>query len=154
MPSMSHAISALALSVLLAGCAGATAPSAPASPAKPGAKAAKPAPGPSLATLDGTAWKVAVEPDGDGKAFDDVLRFEEQHMGSAAQKALAGFDPATCSTQTPDSGPLSFQSTLTNKAGESFLVSGRAVPDRIWGTMTWRREDWTLKTYSFRGTRK
>ena len=143
---------ALALSVLLAGCAGA--PAAPVTPSKPGAKAAKPAPGPSLATLDGTAWKVAVEPDGDGKAFDDVLRFEEQHMGSAAQKALAGFDPATCSTQTPDSGPLSFQSTLTNKAGESFLVSGRAVPDRIWGTMTWRREDWTLKIYRFRGTRK
>ena len=41
-----------------------------------------------------------------------------------------------------------------NVQGETLNVSGCANGKAVWGTLAWRRADWTLRTFRFRGTPK
>lgn len=136
--------------LLLCGCA--TPPPKPVEPeAVPGA------PAPSLATLDGTGWRITLDPLEEGeKPSQDVLRFS---TGKERQLMLPGFQKsaqfAPSAYTTPFGGeagqPLPFEATLQNPAGESLSISGRATPDAVWGQIRVRHSDWTLRTYRFRG---
>ena len=134
--------------LLLAGCA--SAPSAPpVNPAKSGQGA------PALTALDTTIWRVQVEPlSADEKPYADLFRFEDRHLFSAYQQKVRGFGGAPYTLQTPPGGTLSFEGSMPNADGSSLAVTGKATPEALWGTMTWRRADWSLRTYRFKGTPK
>ncbi len=141
----------LLLCLLLAGCGGAPAARPPAPGTAPEA-----VPAPSLATLDGTAWKLEVEPlEAGEKPFKDVLHFSggrERQIAFESFLKNQGFSPASFSTPGfGGTGPLGFEATLNNPAGESLNVSGRATAGAVWGQVRLRKADWTLKTYRFRG---
>jgi hypothetical protein len=143
----------LALCLLLAGCGGDPSTHPPVPGTAPEA-----VPAPSLASLDGTAWKIIVEPMEPGeKAFKDILQFSggrERQLAFESYQKTQGFAPGSFSTPgmgAETAGPLGFEATLNNPAGESLNVSGRATAEAVWGQVRLRKADWTLKTYRFRG---
>ena len=149
---MSRARPVLPLAILLlAGCGSPVATPAP--DTQPGS-ATPVAETPT--TLDGSTWRVDMEPvAGDEKPFQDQLHFEDRHAGSAAQMHAHGFAPASYSLEPGQgSGPATFEASFANAQGESFTINGKATADLIWGSMSWRRADWTLRTYRFKGAKK
>lgn len=134
--------------VVLAGCA-AVPPSAPDSSRSSSQTSTKPE---VPTTLDGTLWKLTVEPIGGGKSYTDRIRFEERHAGSEVQQSR-GFASASYSSEMRN-GVLTFEVKLPHPEGDSFTISGQANADILWGTMVWRRADWTLKTYRFRSSQQ
>lgn len=114
--------------------------------------AAGPKPGP-LTTVENTTWRIEVEPvDPPGRSYADRLRFDGKSAGTEAQQSH-GFSSAAYTYDTRGEA-LTFEFTLTNPDKETFKVMGKATPDAIWGTMAWRRSDWSLRTYRFSGSQK
>ena len=135
----------LLIPFLLAGCGGPSATSS--SPVSaPGATAPVPP------ALEGSTWKIAVEPvEAPGeKPFSDRLRFDgERH---AALESFQGrFGAASYNSGEAKDGALPFDFKLSSPEGGTLSVSGKAALGLVWGTLTWRRADWTLATYRFRG---
>ncbi|GEM_PF-6829918 len=141
---MKPILSAIVLSALLAGCSG---------PVDPAASGSDPVVLPALATLDGTTWALRMEPlDAGGTAAKDYLRFADRVAGFMTWQDR-GYVPGSFST-TPKDGAIGFEFQNKNDQGEILNVSGCANVDAVWGTLTWRRADWTVRTFRFRGTPK
>lgn len=135
----------------LAGCAPTSEPAPSGTP-----EAAPPAN--TLKSLDATMWRLTLEPvEGGGKAFDETLRFgagKERQLLLETLARTAGFVPASYSTPNYDAesgGPIGFEATLNNAAGESCIVNGKATDKAAWGTLRIRKADWTLQVFRFRG---
>ena len=140
-------LSSFAFAALLAGC------SSPGPSATPPGQL--PPPPPALATLDNTTWSLHVEPmDGGGKAYDDDLKFADRHAALRVWEGRGYAANSFSATPKEKDGAVAFEFQVRTKEGETLNVSGCANGIAIWGTLTWRKADWTLSTYRYRGKPK
>ena len=142
---MRPALPVLALAALLAGCASQDAPD----PAPADASA------PALATLEGTTWMLRIEPlDAGGTDAGDLLRFSGRQAALMNWEGRGYTSTGYSATPKEKEGAIAFDFQNRNAEGELLSVSGWANPLAVWGTLTWRRADWTVRTFRFRGTPK
>jgi len=109
---------------------------------------------PQYAALDGTSWKVDVEPDdmakGKGeKQFKETLTFAEGNITFSAPKV--GFRASPYSVTKSGEKDYTFKAERTSADEGSSVWTGVVHDKNLEGKLVWTRTDGAVLTYTFKG---
>lgn len=110
--------------------------------------------GPAVAPLDGTSWKLDVEPDAMAqdkgeKQFAGTLTFADGFVTLSASKV--GFEPSPYTVSKAGERDLTFKAERTS-AGEGRSVwTGTVKGKNLDGKLIWTKNDGSILTYTFKG---
>ena len=109
-----------------------------------------------VAVLDGTSWKVNVEPDAmtkdtGEKQFDETITFADGKISLSAPKV--GFWASPYTVEKNGEKDFTFKAKRTS-AGEGSTVWTGVVKDKdLEGKLIWTKNDGKVLTYDFKGNK-
>ena len=112
--------------------------------------------GHQVAVLDGTSWKVDVEPDkmaqdkGE-KQFKETLTFADGNVSLSAPKV--GFEASPYSVSKAGEKDLTFKAVRTSAGEGSSVWTGTVHDKNVEGKLIWTRNDGAVLTYTFKGNK-
>lgn len=111
-----------------------------------------------LAGLDGTSWKVDVNPDGMAKEkgekdFHETITFADGKIVTN-EGPKVGFASAPYTLSRSGDKDWSFSSEQESEAQGTYVWSGMIHEDDIKGKLVWTKADGTVLTYTFSGGMK
>ena len=109
-----------------------------------------------VAILDGTSWKVEVEPDdmakGKGeKQFKETLTFAGGNITVSTPKV--GFEATPYSISRTGEKELTFKAERTSAGEGTSVWTGIVHGNNLDGKLIWTKNDGSVLTYTFKGTR-
>ena len=109
---------------------------------------------PQVAVLDGTSWKVDVEPDDMAKKmgekqFKETLTFAEGNVSLSAPKV--GFWASPYSVSKTGEKDYTFKAERTSAGEGSSVWTGTVHGDDLEGKLIWTKNDGAVFTYTFKG---
>jgi hypothetical protein len=112
--------------------------------------------GHEVAVLDGTSWKVNVEPDAMAqkqgeKQFDETLTFAEGRLSLRAPRV--GFEGSPYTTSKAEKTDVTFKAERLGTGEGSSLWTGTVHGNNVQGKMIFTRHDGSILTYTFKGTK-
>jgi len=112
--------------------------------------------GHQVAVLDGTSWKVDVEPDqmaqdkGE-KQFKETMTFADGNVSLSAPKV--GFEASPYSVSKAGEKDLTFKAVRTSAGEGSSVWTGTVHDNNLEGKLIWTRNDGAVLTYTFKGNK-
>ena len=113
---------------------------------------------PQVAVLDGTSWKVDVEPDGMAKEkgekqFKETLTFADGNVSLSAPKV--GFEASPYSVLKSGENPkdFTFKAERASVGEGSSVWTGTVHENNLKGKLIWTKNDGTVLTYTFSGNK-
>jgi hypothetical protein len=112
--------------------------------------------GHEVAVLDGTSWKVNVEPDSmtkdkGEKQFDETLTFAAGSLTMSAAKV--GFEAAPYTVTATGEKELTFKATRTSAGEGTSVWTGTVRGNDLEGKLIWTKNDGAVLTYTFKGNK-
>ena len=112
--------------------------------------------GHEVAVLDGTSWKLAVEPDAMAKdkgekQFKETLTFADGSVSLSAPKV--GFEPSPYSVSKAGEKDYSFKAERKSEGEGSSIWTGTVHGNNLDGKMILTKTDGSVLTYTFKGTK-
>ena len=109
---------------------------------------------PQVSVLDGTSWKVNVEPDSMAKdkgeaQFKETLTFAEGNVSLSAPKV--GFWASPYSVTKAGEKDWTFKAERTSAGEGSSVWTGTVRGDDLEGKLIWTKNDGAVFTYTFKG---
>jgi len=110
----------------------------------------------TVAVLDGTSWKVQVEPDAMAKEkgekdFKDTLIFADGSL-SATGRGQIGFGASSYSvSQDPKNKDFTFTSEQRSEHEGTTTWTGTIHEDHVEGKMIWTKANGAILTFTFKG---
>ena len=111
--------------------------------------------GHEVAVLDGTSWKVEVEPDAMAKdsgekQFKETLTFADGSVSLSAPKV--GFEASPYTVSKAGEKDVTFKAERTSTAGESSSIwTGTVHGNDLEGKLIWTKAGGAVMTYTFKG---
>jgi hypothetical protein len=112
--------------------------------------------GSGVAVLDGTSWKVNVEPDqmaqdkGE-KQFNETLTFADGNLSVSAPKV--GFESTPYTVTKAGEKDFTFKATRGGTGEGSSVWTGTIRGNDLEGKMIWTKYDGGVFTYTFKGNK-
>ncbi|HZN55829.1 MAG TPA: hypothetical protein VFB67_10975 [Candidatus Polarisedimenticolaceae bacterium] len=111
-----------------------------------------------LPGLDGTSWKVEVNPDGMArdkgeKDFHETLTFADGKLVTNEGPKI-GFSSAPYTMSRSGDHDWSFTAEQESDSQGKYVWSGTIHEDDIRGKLVWTKSDDSVLTYSFKGEKK
>jgi hypothetical protein len=108
-----------------------------------------------VAVLDGTSWKVDVEPDSMAKekgekSFKENLTFAEGRVSMSECKKV-GFDASDYSLSKDGEKNWTFKAEQESDSQGTTIWTGNVHGNLMHGKMIWTKKDGTVLTYDFHG---
>jgi hypothetical protein len=112
--------------------------------------------GPQVAVLDGTSWKVEVEPDAMAKdkgekEFKETLTFADGNVSLSAPKV--GSEASPYSVTTTGEKEWTFKAERMSSGEGSSVWTGTVRGKSLDGKLIWTKNDGTVFTYTFKGNK-
>ena len=112
--------------------------------------------GSKVAVLDGTSWKVEVEPDTMAKdkgekQFKETVTFADGKVSLSAPKV--GFEASPYSASKTGEKELTFKADRASAGEGSSVWTGTVRGNDLEGKLIWTKNDGTVFTYSFKGNK-
>ena len=112
--------------------------------------------GHQVAILDGTSWKLDVEPDAMAKdkgekQFKETLTFADGSVSLSAPKV--GFEASPYSVSKDGEKDYTFKAERTSKGEGSSVWTGTVHGNNLEGKMILTKNDGAVLTYTFKGTK-
>jgi len=112
--------------------------------------------GDEVGVLDGTIWKVEVEPDAMAqtkgeKQFKETLTFAEGNVSMSAPKV--GFEASPYSVTKSGEKDWTFKAQRTSAGEGSSVWTGTVHDKNVEGKMIWTQNDGSILTYTFKGNK-
>jgi len=112
--------------------------------------------GHEVAVLDGTSWKVDVEPDGMAKdkgerQFKETLTFAAGNISLSAPKV--GFEASPYTVSSTTEKEYTFKATRTSSGEGSSVWTGTVRGKDLEGKLIWTKNDGSVLTYTFKGNK-
>ena len=112
--------------------------------------------GPQVAVLDGTSWKVNVEPDSmtkdkGEKQFKETLTFAGGNMSLTAAKVSGESSPY--SVTKAGEKDWTFKSERTTTGEGNSIMTGTVHEKEMEGKLIWTKNDGAVMTYTFKGNK-
>ena len=112
--------------------------------------------GHEVGVLDGTIWKVEVEPDNMAqnmgeKQFKETLTFAEGNVSLSAPKV--GFEASPYSVTKSGETDWTFKAQRTTWGEGSSVWTGTVHDKNVEGKMIWTKNDGAVLTYTFKGNK-
>lgn len=110
--------------------------------------------GPAVAVLDGTSWKINVEPDpvtkdtGE-KQFNDTLAFSDGKISLGAPKV--GFWASPYSVTKTGEKDYTFKAERASAGEGNSIWTGVVHGQNIEGKLIWTKNDGAVLTFTFKG---
>ena len=109
-----------------------------------------------VAVLDGTSWKVDVEPDAmtkdkGEKQFKETLTFADGSVSLSAPKV--GFDASPYTVSKTGEKDWTFKAERATAGEGSSVLTGNVHGNNVDGKLIWTKNDGTVLTYTFSGTK-
>lgn len=113
---------------------------------------------PQVAVLDGTTWNVDVEPVGlarekGEKSFKETLKFADGNVSLSAPKVGFEASPYSVSKSGDNENDWIFKAERAGAGEGSSVWTGTVHETNIKGKMIWTRNDGTVLTYTFSGSK-
>lgn len=111
--------------------------------------------GHEVAVLDGTSWKVEVEPDAMAKKsgekqFKETLTFADGSVSLSAPKV--GFEASPYTISKTGDKDVTFKAERLSEAGEtSSIWTGTVHGNELEGKLIWTKAGGAVLTYTFKG---
>ena len=110
--------------------------------------------GPQVAVLDGTSWKINVEPDPVTKDtgethFKDTLTFADGKISLSAPKV--GFWASPYSVSKTGEKNYTFKAERASEGEGTSIWTGVVDGDKIEGKLIWTKNDGAVLTFAFKG---
>lgn len=110
--------------------------------------------GSDVAVLDGTSWKVNVEPDDMSqkkgeKQFDETLTFADGKVSLSAPKV--GFEASPYTITKTGEKNYTFKAVRSSSGEGSSVWTGIVKGKSLEGKMIWTKNDGAVLTYTFKG---
>ena len=107
-----------------------------------------------VAVLDGTSWKVEVEPDSMAKdngekEFKERLTFADGNVSLSAPKV--GFEASPYSVTKAGEKSWTFKAERASAGEGSSVWTGTTHGDELEGKLIWTKNDGAVLTYTFKG---
>ena len=100
-------------------------------------------------------WTATLTADDGGKEQADTLEFTKGDQFTSDRMAKDGFDPAPYAGRgSPIGAAEQFETTLTNKAGDTAKWEGQNLGGQLTGTLTLTRKGVATTTFTFKATRQ
>jgi len=111
---------------------------------------------PSVAVLDGTSWKLDVEPDSmtkdkGEKQFKETLTFADGNVSLSAPKV--GFEASPYSVTKNGEKDFTFKAERASTGEGNSVWTGTVHGDDVDGKMIWTKNDGAVLTYTFKGNK-
>ncbi len=112
--------------------------------------------GSKVAVLDGTSWKVEVEPDSMAKDkgeqdFKETLTFADGNLSLSAPKV--GSEALPYSVSKTGKNDFTFKAERETSGEGSSVWTGTIHGKSIEGKMIWTKNDGSILSYSFKGSK-
>ena len=112
--------------------------------------------GHQVAVLDGTSWKVDVEPDTMSKEkgekqFKETLTFADGSVSLSAPKV--GFETSSYSVTKAGEKDYTFKAERGSKGEGTSVWTGTVHGNSLEGKMIWTKSDGAVLTYTFKGNK-
>lgn len=110
----------------------------------------------TVAVLDGTSWKVHVEPDAMAKTkgekdFDETLIFADGSLTSTVRGQI-GFGAASYAvSQDPKTKDFTFRSEQRSEHEGTTTWTGTIHESHVEGKMIWKKSNGAIVTFTFKG---
>ena len=109
-----------------------------------------------VAVLDGTSWKVNVEPDSMSKDkgekdFKETLTFADGNVSLSAPKV--GFEASPYSVTKSGEKDMTFKAERSSAGEGSSVWTGTVHGGDVEGKMIWTKNDGAVLTYTFKGNK-
>jgi hypothetical protein len=110
----------------------------------------------NVAVLDGTSWKIEVEPDSMAKdkgekQFKETLTFADGNITLSAPKVGSAASPYSASKSGEKD--MSFKAERSTAGEGSSVWTGIVHEKEVKGKMIWTKNDGTVLTYDFHGSK-
>jgi hypothetical protein len=111
---------------------------------------------PEIAVLDGTSWKVDVEPDGMAKdkgekQFNETLTFADGKVSLSAPKV--GFEASPYSLTKAGEKDWTFKARRASEGEGNSVWTGTVHENNLEGKLIWTKNDGSILTYTFKGNK-
>ena len=111
---------------------------------------------PKVAVLDGTSWKIEVEPDSMAKdkgekQFKETLTFADGSITLSAPKV--GSEASPYSVSKSGEKDMTFTAERSTAGEGSSVWTGTVHEKEVKGKMIWTKNDGTVLTYDFHGSK-
>jgi len=112
--------------------------------------------GHEVAVLDGTSWKVEVEPDAMAKdkgekQFAETLTFADGNVSLSSPKV--GFEASPYSVSKTGEKDWTFKAERANTGEGSSVWTGTIHDNNVAGKLIWTMNDGAVLTYNFAGNK-
>jgi hypothetical protein len=112
--------------------------------------------GHEVAMLDGTSWKLEVEPDAmtkdkGEKEFKETLTFADGNASLSAPKV--GFEASPYTVSKTGEKELTFKASRTSAGEGSSVLTGIVRDKNVDGKLIWTKNDGSVLTYTFKGSK-
>jgi len=112
--------------------------------------------GSDVAVLDGTSWKVNVEPDDMSqkkgeKQFDETLTFADGNVSLSAPKV--GFEASPYTLTKTGEKDYTFKAVRSSSGEGSSVWTGIVNDKSLEGKLIWTKNDGAVLTYTFNGSK-
>jgi hypothetical protein len=112
--------------------------------------------GPQVAVLDGTSWKVEVEPDGMAKdkgekEFKETMTFADGKISLSAAKV--GFEASPYSVTSAGEKDWTFKAERMSAGEGGSVWTGTVHGKNVDGKLVWTKNDGSVLTYTFKGNK-
>lgn len=109
-----------------------------------------------LAILDGTSWKVEVQPDAMAKdkgekEFKETLIFADGALSATARQQIGFVASSYAVTPDPKSKDMTFTSEQRSEHEGTTTWTGTIHEDHVEGKMIWKKENGSILTFTFKG---
>jgi len=113
---------------------------------------------PQVAVLDGTSWKIDVEPDGMAKdkgekQFKETLTFADGNVSLSAPKVGFEASPYSVSKSGENQKDFTFKAERASAGEGNSVWTGTVHENNVKGKLIWTKNDGTVLTYSFSGNK-
>ena len=112
--------------------------------------------GHEVAVLDGTSWKLEVEPDAMAqkageKQFKETLTFADGKVSLSAPKV--GFDASPYTTTKAGEKDWTFKAERASAGEGNSVMTGTVHDNNLDGKLVFTKNDGTVLTYTFKGSK-
>jgi len=109
-----------------------------------------------VAVLDGTSWKLDVEPDSMAqskgeKQFKETLTFADGNITVSAPRV--GFEATPYSVTKAGEKDFAFKAERTSAGEGNSVWTGTVHGNNLEGKLIWTKNDGSVLTYTFKGTK-
>lgn len=110
----------------------------------------------TVAVLDGTSWKVDVEPDGMAKekgekSFKETLIFADGNLSTTARQEIGFAASGYKVSQDPKSKDTTFTAEQRSEHEGVTTWTGTIHENHVEGKMIWKKSNGAILTFTFKG---